>query len=246
MVSIETDEMVTRPRSNWIDLLIYLFGGFGLFLLVSLGVGWLVREVTLWVTALALLLNIVFIGGGVWVWGVLRGKTSWREMGFWPVHWQWKWLAWAAVLSVVFMPLRALLGLAVQALLEGGLEGLENRANILTTGGQFSLLGFLITLIGAGILVPIAEELYFRGLIHGWFQPRLPFWPRVLLSSVFFGLAHFDSVAVVASSYVMGVVNAVAYEKSKSLWLPILIHMSTNSIGVILIYGMLWAQQFVG
>ncbi|MBN1935072.1 MAG: CPBP family intramembrane metalloprotease [Anaerolineae bacterium] len=245
-MSVETVQVTDRPRSNWLDLLIYLFGGFGLFVLVSLGVGLLVQKTTIWVTALALVLNIVFIGGGVWVWGVLRRKTSWREMGFWPVNWQRKWLPVALGVSVAFIPLRALLGVLVQLLLEGNLDSLQGRTDVLTAGGQFSLLGFLITLIGAGILVPIAEELYFRGLLHRWFEPRLPFWPRVLISSLFFGLAHFDSVGVVASSYVMGVVNAVAYEKSKSLWLPILIHMSTNSIAVLLLYLALWAQQFTG
>lgn len=236
----------TTTRSSWYDLLIYLLGGFGLFLVVSLAAGMLIRQAGLWVTALALFLNILFIGGGVWMWGVRRGKTSWREMGFWPIKWNWRWLPLALGLTVAFLPLRALLGVLVQLALEGNMDSLEGRTNILTAGGESSLAGFLITLIGAGILVPIAEELYFRGLIHRWFQPRLAFWPRVLVSSILFALAHFDSVGVVASSYVMGVVNAVAYEKSKSLWLPILIHMSTNSIAVLFLYTAMWAQQFVG
>jgi len=245
-MSIGTDERGVSLRSGWVDLAIYVLGGFGLFLVASLAVGMLVDRPTLGVTALALFLNVFFIGGGVWMWGVRPGKTSWREMGFWPMNWQWTWLPLALGVTVVFLPLRALLGVLVQLALEGNLDSLQGRTDVLTAGGEFSLPGFLITLIGAGILVPIAEELYFRGLLHRWFQPRLAFWPRVLISSILFGLAHFDSVGVVASSYVMGVVNAVAYEKSRSLWLPILIHICTNSIAVLLIYVMLWVQQLTG
>ena len=86
------------------------------------------------------------------------------------------------------------------------------------------------------MLAPISEELYFRGLIHRWFQSRLRFWPRVLLSSAIFGLAHFDSIGVAVSSFMLGLINAVAYERSESVWLPIAIHMITNSFGVILLY----------
>lgn len=235
----------TRPTTGW-DLLFYLLGGFGLFLLLSIAAGLLLRTISIWLTLTAYALNVFCLGGSVYLLGIVRNKLSWLEMGFWPVVWRWRWLLLAVGLSIAFIPLRVALGLAVQFLLEGNLDSLQGRTDVLTAGGQFSLLGFLITLIGAGILVPIAEELYFRGLLHRWFEPRLPFWPRVLISSLFFGLAHFDSVGVVASSYVMGVVNAVAYEKSKSLWLPILIHMSTNSIAVLLLYLALWAQQFTG
>jgi membrane protease YdiL (CAAX protease family) len=103
----------------------------------------------------------------------------------------------------------------------------------------------LLNLIGAGLLVPIAEELYFRGLLYGWLKTRLGFWLRVLISSAIFGLAHFDSIAVVASSFVLGMVNAVAYEKSKSLWLPIAIHMVTNSAAIILLYLAMVLVQFM-
>ncbi len=236
MIESETSESPPVCKTTWLDLPIYILGGFGLFLVASVGMGLFVRRMSIWVALAAYLLNVVFIGGSAWMWGVRRRRTSWREMGFWPVRWQWKWVPIAVAVSVVFLPLRGLLGLLVQWLLEGGLQSLQNRAEVLGAGGEFSLSGFAITLIGAGVLVPIAEELYFRGLIHRWFEPRLAFWPRVLLSALIFGLAHFDSVGVVASSYVMGVVNAVAYEKSKSLWLPILIHISTNSIAIILMY----------
>ena len=234
----------TRPTTGW-DLVLYLLGGFGLFVLISIGAGLLIQTMSIWLTLTAYALNVLCLGGSVYLLGVCRRKLSWFEMGFWPIVWRWRWLLVAIGLSVAFVPVRVALGLAVQFLLEGNLDSLQGRTDILTAGGDLSLLHFLMNLVGAGLLVPIAEELYFRGLIHGWLQTRLGFWLRVLVSSAIFGLAHFDSIAVVASSFVLGLVNAIAYEKSKSLWLPIAIHMVTNSAAIGLMYLAMVLTQFV-
>ena len=50
-----------------------------------------------------------------------------------------------------------------------------------------------------------------------------------------FGLAHFDAVGVAISSFILGVANAVAFEESKSIWLPIAIHAVTNTIAAVML-----------
>jgi len=233
-----TDEPAPASApSTWLDLALYLASGFGLFLLATLGAALLFDgQNTLLASFTLYLLNVLCLVGTVYLLGVRRDKTSWAEMGFLPPVWRWEWLAIAVVVTVALIPIRGLLGLLVQLVLEGGLDSLQARSDVLLAGGDLSWVSFLLTLLGAGLLAPISEELYFRGLIHRWFQTRLRFWPRILLSSVIFGLAHVDSVAVVASSFVLGLANAIAYEKSESLWLPIAMHTLTNCIGVILLY----------
>lgn len=240
---MEPDETITENKTNKSfplgELALYILGGFGVFSLASIGVGYLSQFLGVWSIVLVSLSNLAFIGGSAWYLGVLRGKTSWKEMGFFPTHWKWTWVFWAIGLSVALMPIRGLVGLLVSYLVEGGIESLQNRADLLMGGAMsFSFLGFALTFVGVGIIVPISEELYFRGLLHRLFQPHLGLWPRVLLSSTLFALGHFDSIGVVVSSFVMGVVIALAYERTKSLWMPIAIHMATNSIAVALLY--LW------
>ncbi len=104
---------------------------------------------------------------------------------------------------------------------------------------SFSWGGFLITLLGAGILVPISEELFFRGALFTWFRGRYNFPIAMLASSLLFAFGHIDTIGVVASSFVLGLVNAYMFEKSKTLWAPILMHITTNSFAVLLIYGAL-------
>jgi len=239
MIQEKHAESSEGVRFPWGEFLLYLLGGFGVYSLVSIGVGALVPFLGQWSIALVVLSSVAFIGGSAWYLGVRRGKTSWAEMGFLPLKWRRGWLLLAIGLSIGLMPVRGLVGLLASYLVEGGIDSLQARADLLMGGAmEFSWLGFALTFIFVGVIAPVSEELYFRGLLHRFLQPHLRFWPRVLVSSTLFSLAHFDSIGVVVSSFIMAVVIAIAYERSKSLWLPIAIHITTNSIAVGILY--LW------
>jgi membrane protease YdiL (CAAX protease family) len=226
------------------DLILYLLVGLGLFAAASLLVVAWFGDRPLLLTAGALLANFLALSATVYLLGIRRRKVTWAQLGLRPLRWQWRWVWWAIGLALVFIPLRAALGLLVELLLSGNLDSLEARSDLLLGGGA-TLPGFLITLIGAGLLVPVAEELFFRGLLHNWFRQRLSLWPAALCSGALFGLAHFDSVGVVVASFIMGVVCAIAYEQTHSILLPIGIHAVTNSTAVILLYAALVMADFI-
>jgi uncharacterized protein len=223
-----------RPR--WKNLIIFLVVGIGLYSLATLAVALLFEEITIWATFLVTLLSGLILGGSFYLLGVLPGKISPAALGLHPPRWRAEWLMIGLVVSLLFMPLRSALGVIVELIVVGDLESLNARSELFTAGGAFTWEGLLLAILGIGLIVPFAEELYFRGLLHGWLMQRTRLWPRVLISSAIFGLAHFDSLAVVVSSAILGVVNALALEKTRSLWVPILIHTVTNLAGVILIY----------
>jgi membrane protease YdiL (CAAX protease family) len=79
-------------------------------------------------------------------------------------------------------------------------------------------VNFLVTLLGAGLLAPVAEELFFRGLIHRWFRARFGLWPAVVISSAIFAAGHADSIGVVASTFVLGMLLAAVYDRSLATW----------------------------
>jgi membrane protease YdiL (CAAX protease family) len=234
----------TKPAS-WLDLPLYLVGGFGLLMLASAGAGFVFQEVSILASVVLYLLNFLTLAGAVCVWGVRRGKVTWAEMGFLPPRVQWWWLLAAIAASAVLIPLRMVLGYMVLWLVEGGLAGIQARADLISVGMSFSWINFALTFLGAGLLAPVSEELYFRGLLHGWFKSRrFRLWVRVLLSSALFALAHFDSLAVVVSSFVLGLANALFYEWSKSIWVPITMHVITNSLAVVLLYVALAVMEY--
>jgi membrane protease YdiL (CAAX protease family) len=242
----ESPEAAPDPQS-WLDLLLYLLVGFGSFFLVSALIGLLVTELSPGASFLLFLANFTCLGGTTYLLGVRRGKLSWAALGIRPFRLEWQWLFIGAGLAILLLPGRALLGLVVQQLVEGNLDSLQARSDLIMGGAlEFTWFGFLSTLLGAGVLVPISEELYFRGLLHTWFWGKFGrVWLRVLASAAIFGLAHADSIGVVFASAVIGVVNAIAYERTRSLVIPVIVHMTTNSVAVLLIYLMLALAELI-
>ncbi len=234
---MDIENQQTTPKvkpGTWVDLLLYVFFGFGLYVGVSILVSLPFEEINLTVTLLAILTNILFIGGGAYVLGIRRGKITWASLGINPPVWKPVYWVWAVVLALGLMPIRSAVGLFVEKLIMGGLDDLQLRADLFDVGLD-TWYGVLIMLIGVGVLAPFAEELFFRGLIYDWFRQRWSFWVSALISSAWFALGHIDSIGVAVSGFIMGVVIAWAYERTKSLWMAIAIHIITNSTAVILL-----------
>ena len=223
------------PRAYWLDLFLVLGMGLGVFFLTTGVIGYLLPEASMPQLVLALTLaNFISLGGSVAVFGLWRGWLSLADLGLWPPRFHWAWLLVIGGVTVGLLPIRLLLAYAALILVEGDLDSLSARQALL--GSEFSLLGFLVTFIGVGILAPIAEELFFRGALYTWFRRRFNFWVAVSVSSVLFGLAHFDSLGVVLSSLVMGVALAIVFEYTRSLYTAIGIHILNNSLAVVLLY----------
>lgn len=96
------------------------------------------------------------------------------------------------------------------------------RAN-LPSNGLDVVFFFLI----AGVLGPVAEELFFRGIIYGFFR-RWGVIAAILLSTAVFALLHSTS-GFPLTQIVGGVVFSIAYEIEKNLMVPITIHVLGNS-----------------
>ncbi|MDD7941899.1 type II CAAX endopeptidase family protein [Actinomycetospora lutea] len=90
----------------------------------------------------------------------------------------------------------------------------------------------LVIAIG-GLLVPLGEELLFRGLAYGVLR-RIGRVLAVLVSAAIFALAHGLNV-VFAAAFVLGVVNAVLYERTGSIWPPAAAHATFNLISFALV-----------
>lgn len=80
--------------------------------------------------------------------------------------------------------------------------------------------------LAGGVMAPLAEELFFRGLVFGYLR-RWGFISALLMSTGIFVLAHsFSGFPLV--QLVGGLVFGVCYEKERSLWVPIIIHAAGN------------------
>ncbi len=84
---------------------------------------------------------------------------------------------------------------------------------------------FLFFAVG-GIIAPIAEELFFRGIVYGYLR-RYGIATAVIASTLIFTVFH-TSAIVPVTQIIGGIVFALSYEYGKNLVAPITIHVLGN------------------
>ena len=87
-----------------------------------------------------------------------------------------------------------------------------------------------LSILSGSILIPIAEELLFRGIVFAEFRRAFKPIVAILLNAAIFAIYHWN---LPQSGYVFiaGIVFASAYYWSESLWFPMILHMLYNFFG---------------
>ena len=86
----------------------------------------------------------------------------------------------------------------------------------------------VIYLFTGVVIAPFAEELFFRGVLYGFFRRRGVV-AGIILTSAIFAALHLPGGGVPITQTVGGVVFCLAYEKEKSLMTPYVIHALGNA-----------------
>jgi membrane protease YdiL (CAAX protease family) len=125
----------------------------------------------------------------------------------------------------------ALIGQSVAALIEKNLFGIEpgseNTAQIIDIAKVFPAFIFIIA-----ILAPVLEEIIFRRIIYKPLADKYNFWIGATISSLFFAVVHFDFEHILLYMS-MGFTFAFLYRVTNNLLVPIIAHMSMNSLVVL-------------
>jgi hypothetical protein len=90
-----------------------------------------------------------------------------------------------------------------------------------------------LQIVVLGVLVPICEELVFRGLIFKRLRVTSSFFMAMLYSALIFGIMHGNLVQILYG-FLLGLMLAYVYEKYGSIWAPITAHMAMNILSVLL------------
>ena len=86
------------------------------------------------------------------------------------------------------------------------------------------------------IVAPPVEEVCFRGMLFGGIRKKFPLWVAAPAAGVVFGLPHFSTGwSAVPSLIVLGIILAVVYEKTRSLWPVIGMHAFNNGLALIVL-----------
>jgi membrane protease YdiL (CAAX protease family) len=109
------------------------------------------------------------------------------------------------------------------------LFGLRAQVNLVPIMAQLSSPWLLML---AGVLVaPLVEELFFRGFVFAGLRPRYG-WPKAAaISSALFALFHLQPLAILPI-FLLGYIFAFLYQRSRSLWPAILMHVLMNALAL--------------
>ena len=92
--------------------------------------------------------------------------------------------------------------------------------------------GGLPSVVTICVLAPVAEEMLFRGVFLRSFLHRHWPWTAILLSSLLFGLVHFDPGHMILAT-LLGIALGWLYYVTRSLWPSVIAHAFQNA-GVML------------
>ena len=88
----------------------------------------------------------------------------------------------------------------------------------------------LLYYISTVLLVPLGEELLFRGLTLGAFLKRYPAWISVTISALIFGLCHGLSIQI-GYAFLSGIVIGCVYCFTRNIFYTYIIHLIFNFFG---------------
>jgi membrane protease YdiL (CAAX protease family) len=90
---------------------------------------------------------------------------------------------------------------------------------------------FIVIIVGALIMAPIAEEIFFRGFIFGGIRARRGWIAAAIVSSLLFGAAHLSGWYL-PSYTLIGLLFAWSYQHTGSLRPGIIAHALTNTVSI--------------
>jgi membrane protease YdiL (CAAX protease family) len=95
---------------------------------------------------------------------------------------------------------------------------------------SFERYGFMLQSV---LLAPIAEEVFFRGMIYSFLRQRSPLIVAIVLQAVIFGLAHAVDLPNTLRTAISGAVFGLLYEWRKTLLAPTLLHTVVNGVATL-------------
>lgn len=196
--------------------------------------------VAVWLPLLAGLANLIALGGIGLALALLTRAITLQDLGL-TARPTLLWLGLVLGLTFGLLPVRIAIGMFYVWITQD--TSLNVRTDLIFP--EISFGAFASAFVGVGLLAPIGEEAFFRGVVYSLLRKRLDARWSIVVSSLAFAAAHADSPPVILTSLIIGLGLAWVYEQTHSLWPGIFIHMLNNSVVVVLGFGALALQKWL-
>ncbi|WP_244201483.1 CPBP family intramembrane glutamic endopeptidase [Paraburkholderia rhynchosiae] len=171
--------------------------------------------------AISHLWALFFSGLGLAAVGRLLTLREWIGSGRWKLAWM--------LLPVAAYSIYRLLYLLARHNVQQGFP--SNSWTVSLAHGALALGGIALALFVLSVLVPVIEELVFRGCLLGGLSRHISFgWANIVQAAIFAGM-HEDKRYFIYL-FVMGLIAGWLTRKTKGLSIPILLHAINNAIFV--------------
>ncbi len=105
----------------------------------------------------------------------------------------------------------------------------ESYLKLLTANNVFE---YIIVIVTVSVTPAICEEFFFRGFIQKSFEYKQKPFTAILLTSLFFGLYHFNPYGLIPLIFI-GIYLGYSVYKSNSIIVPVILHFINNFVAII-------------
>lgn len=116
------------------------------------------------------------------------------------------------------------------------LKGYEQAAVSFVKEAMTSPISLTLAMLSVLVLAPLIEEFLFRGVLQTYLKRRVGKKPAILLSALCFSFFHYSreqglgNISIIIALLVLGGYLGFLYERQKSLFAPIGLHVAFNAI----------------
>jgi membrane protease YdiL (CAAX protease family) len=136
-------------------------------------------------------------------------------------------MAWGA-----YMALTTLVTIGISSYAPGvDLEQAQDIGFNALTGSLDVFYAFLVIVV----IVPIVEEVVFRGYLYGSLRPRMPWWVAAIVVSVLFGVVH-GQINVAIDTFFLSMVLCYLRDRTGAIWSGIFVHALKNGLAFYLLF----------
>lgn len=171
----------------------------------------------------------------VYLFAVRRAQGDWSRLGFRAFS-QW-WLPLTPILTLVQLFGMSIINIVLVLPLTGG-EFENPQIEALTGGSPLSPRDFGVLILLVAIIAPIAEELFFRGMLYPVLRQRWSPTGAIVINGFLFAFIHFIPI-LIPGLFFVGMVLAWVRERSGSLIPCMLLHAMQNGLVLVGIYALM-------
>jgi uncharacterized protein len=221
--------VVDRPRWGFMDIILVYLGITGVSIIASL---WLLKssngptDFFLYSFGVQFLATVVF----VYLFAVLIPHGQWRDLGLRGARFR-DFVVYGIIGGSLLIIMVVLMGFMLKYF-QPDLPPQQIEAVLRSVTRLPQVLAIVFA---ATVLAPVAEELFYRGMIYPLFRKHLGPFGGSILAGMIFGLAHWDLWRALPLA-IGGALLCYIYEKTDSVLVPMVAHGVWNGFMCLVIY----------